>query len=174
MKPLSVAANSTRSIAQSSSPLILAIEDSDEDYEVLRRSFRQSAIVTRLHRCQTGKQALEYLERYVRSNETDPAAIPALILLDLNLPGIDGRRVLETIKQDPVWRYIPTLILTTSSFAKDVEECYRLGANSYILKAIDLQQFKESIAIAIDFWLDVAELPRIADVIRSSSNSKKN
>jgi len=174
MNSPSFALNSTRSSVQPLPPLILTIEDSDEDYEVLRRSFRQSAIATRLHRCQTGKQALEYLDRYVRSNQTDPAAIPALILLDLNLPGIDGRRVLETVKQDPVWRYIPTLVLTTSSFAKDVEECYRLGANSYILKAIDLQRFKESIAIAIDFWLDVAELPQMADVIRSNINSKKN
>ena len=174
MNSPSIASNSTRSSTQSSSPLVLAIEDSDEDYEVLRRSFHQSAVATRLHRCQTGKQALEYLDRYVRSNETDPAAIPALILLDLNLPGIDGRRVLETIKQDPVWRYIPTLILTTSSFAQDVAECYRLGANSYILKAIDLQRFKESISVAIDFWLDVAKLPQIGDVIRASSNSKEN
>lgn len=148
-------------------PLVLAIEDSDEDYEALRRSCVQSPISTRLHRCRTGKEALEYLESLRRNKPIDPHRIPSLIMLDLNLPGIDGRRVLEKIKQDPVWQYIPTIVLTTSNYAKDIEECYRLGANSYLVKAFDLRQFKETIHVTIEFWLDIARLPQVADVLRA-------
>jgi DNA-binding NarL/FixJ family response regulator len=70
-----------------------------------------------------------------------------------------------------VWQYIPTLVLTTSNYVKDIEECYRLGANSYLLKAIDLQQFKKSIHTTIEFWLDIAKLPKIADVVRAQSQN---
>ena len=150
------------------SPIVLVIEDSDEDYEVLKRAFARSPISTRLQRFPTGKQALDYLDRSVRKTAI-ATNIPAFILLDLNLPGIDGRKVLETIKQDPVWKYIPTIVLTTSDYGKDIEECYRLGANSYLVKAIDLQQFKKSIHTTIEFWLDIVQLPAIADVIRAQA-----
>jgi CheY-like chemotaxis protein len=159
--------DSTFPINEPSVPLVLAIEDSDEDYEALRRSCVQSPIPTRLHRCKTGKEALEYLESLRQSNTIDPHRIPALIVLDLNLPGIDGRRVLAQINQDPVWRYIPTIVLTTSNYAKDIEECYYLGANSYLVKAFDLQQFKKTIHITLEFWLDVARLPQVADLLRA-------
>ena len=151
-------------------PLVLVVEDSDEDYEVLKRAFERSPISTRLHRCPTGQQALDYLDRSVRKTAI-ATNIPAFILLDLNLPGIDGRKVLARIKQDPVWKYIPTIVLTTSDYGKDIEECYRLGANSYLVKAIDLQQFKKSIHTTIEFWLDIVQLPAIADVIRAQANN---
>ena len=166
MNSLSASSDSITITSELSLPLVLVIEDSDEDYEALSRSFKQSPIPTRLHRCQTGKQALECLERCVRKPTAGATTIPAIILLDLNLPGIDGRRVLEQIKQDPIWKYIPTIVLTTSNYAKDIEECYRLGANSYLIKAIDLQQFKKTIHITIEFWLDIAKLPQVANIIR--------
>jgi CheY-like chemotaxis protein len=153
--------------SEPSVPLIMAIEDSDEDYEALRRSLVQSPIPTRLHRCQTGKEALEYLESLRQAKPIDPNRIPALIVLDLNLPGIDGRRVLEQIERDAVWRFIPTIVLTTSNYAKDIEECYRLGANSYVLKAIDLQQFRRTIHVTIEFWLEIAKLPPVVELLRS-------
>jgi CheY-like chemotaxis protein len=148
-------------------PLIMAIEDSDEDYEALRRSLVQSQIPTRLCRCHTGKEALAYLDSLRQAKTLDPTRIPALIMLDLNLPGIDGRRVIEQIARDPIWQYIPTIVLTTSNYAKDIEECYRLGANSYLVKAFDLQQFKRTIHVTIEFWLDIAKLPQVADLLRS-------
>ncbi len=167
----STTARSSQLPTQPVPPLVLVIEDSDEDYEALRRAFERSPIPTRLHRCHTGKQALDYLAASVQSSSATATTIPAFILLDLNLPGIDGRQVLEIIKQDPVWQYIPTIVLTTSNYGKDIEECYRLGANSYLLKAIDLQQFKKSIHTTIEFWLDIAKLPKIADVIRMQSQN---
>jgi CheY-like chemotaxis protein len=171
MNSSTTAARSSQLHSQPVPPLVLVIEDSDEDYEALRRAFKQSPIPTRLHRCHTGKQALDYLAVSVQTTTACAINIPALILLDLNLPGIDGRKVLETLKQDPVWQYIPTLVLTTSNYVKDIEECYRLGANSYLLKAIDLQQFKKSIHTTIEFWLDIAKLPKIADVVRVQSQN---
>ena len=171
MNSSTTAARSSQLHSQLVPPLVLVIEDSDEDYEALRRAFQQSPIPKRLHRCHTGKQALDYLDRSVQPTTTSATTIPAFILLDLNLPGIDGRQVLKTIKQDPVWQYIPTIVLTTSNYGKDIEECYRLGANSYLLKALDLQQFKKSIHTTIEFWLNIAKLPKIADVIRAQSQN---
>lgn len=163
---MNVSANSSQPHGRTTPPLVLVIEDSEEDYEALRRAFRQSPIATRLHRCETGTQALAYLELAMR----EPANVPAFILLDLNLPGIDGRRVLEIIKQDPVFQYIPTIVLTTSAYAQDIQECYRLGANSYILKAIDLHRFNESILMTIDFWLNISQLPDSNSIIRPKVN----
>ncbi len=171
MNSSTTAARSSQLSTQPVPPLVLVIEDSDEDYEALRRAFDRSPILTRLHRCHTGQQALDYLTVSVQSSSARATTIPAFILLDLNLPGIDGRQVLKTIKQDPVWQYIPTIVLTTSNYGKDIEECYRLGANSYLLKALDLQQFKKSIHTTIEFWLDIAKLPKIADVIRMQSQN---
>ena len=168
MDSSTAAASSSRLPDRPLLPLVLSIEDSDEDYEVLKRAFARSPIATRLHRFPTGKQALDYLNHSVRTTAIE-TNIPAFILLDLNLPGIDGRKVLETIKQDPVWKYIPTIVLTTSDYGKDIEECYRLGANSYLVKAIDLQQFKKLIHTTIEFWIDLVQLPAIADVIRAQA-----
>lgn len=140
-------------------PLVLVVEDSNEDYEALRRALRQSSIKTQLQRCETGSLALEYLEQCLLSEQGYPTGIPSLILLDLNLPGIDGRRVLQTIKENPRLQYLPVVVLTTSSYSKDIEECYRLGANGYVVKAMDVQRFKESIQVLIQYWLNTVTLP---------------
>jgi len=136
-------------------PLVLVIEDSNEDYEALNRAFRQSSIKTTLHRGKTGQQALEYLEQCILAK---PTSLPAFILLDLNLPGIDGLSVLQTIKQDPRLQSIPVIILTTSNYAKDIEECYRSGANSYVIKVMDVQRFKQSMQTLIEYWLHTVTL----------------
>jgi CheY-like chemotaxis protein len=140
-------------------PIVLVVEDSNEDYEALRRSFRQSSIKTHLQRCETGRHALEYLEQCLLSEQGYSTSIPSLILLDLNLPGIDGRRVLQTIKEDSRLQHLPVVVLTTSSYSKDIEECYRLGANGYVVKAMDVQRFKESMHVLIQYWLNTVTLP---------------
>jgi two-component system response regulator len=83
-----------------------------------------------------------------------------LILLDLNLPGTDGREVLEEIKNDPKLRTIPVIVLTTSSDGEDIEKCYRAGANSYIQKPVDLDGFFAAIQRLKNFWFEVALLPK--------------
>ena len=84
---------------------------------------------------------------------------PSLILLDLNLPGTDGREVLRRIKQDDSLKLIPIVVFTTSNNPKDIEVCYRYGVNSYIVKPIDFAQLKRDIQILVDYWFEVATLP---------------
>jgi CheY-like chemotaxis protein len=148
--------------------VILVVEDSHEDYEALRRCFRHSAVGgasvvqnrVKLERCETGKEALDYLDRCIAAAEPDRSpAIPDLILLDLNLPGINGHRVLQSIKQNPQLKHIPTVVLTTSNNPRDIEDCYRLGSNSYLLKAMEFKRFKQTIDTTIAYWFDTVILP---------------
>ncbi|MGH9661978.1 MAG: response regulator [Bryobacteraceae bacterium] len=137
-------------------PAILAVEDSIEDFEALVRVLRRSGVSGPIARCVDGDDALDYLHR--RGRYID-AGRPVVVLLDLNLPGTDGREVLEEVKADPELRRTPVIVLTTSSDARDVEACYQAGANSYMVKPVDLEGFAESMTRMKRFWLDVAVLP---------------
>jgi len=137
--------------------LILIVEDSDIDYETTIRAFKKSNMINPVQRCEDGEEALDYL--YQR-NQYSASSRPDLILLDLNLPGTDGREVLEEIKQDPNLKTIPVIVLTTSSDARDINKCYQAGANSYINKPVDLKGFFEAIKRLRDFWFEVAILPK--------------
>jgi CheY-like chemotaxis protein len=139
---------------------ILLVEDSPEDYEATERAFRRSGLKNPIHRCADGDEALDYLFR--RGAFADPARSPrpGIILLDLNLPGTDGREVLETVKGDEVLRQIPVIVLTTSSDERDVQACYLAGANSYIQKPVDLEGFMKAIERLHDYWFEVVILPR--------------
>lgn len=86
-------------------------------------------------------------------------SIPSIILLDLNLPGTDGRKVLEEIKQDEKLKTIPVIVFTTSSNPKDIETCYRFGVNSYILKPMSVQKSKHVMQSIVDYWLSIVVLP---------------
>jgi CheY-like chemotaxis protein len=110
-------------------------------------------------RCVDGDDALDRL--FQRGMYSAPATlpIPSLILLDLNLPATDGREVLEMIKRDETLKSIPVVILTTSSNPKDIEECYRNGANSYLLKPVNLQQFTHQLKLMYDYWFNAVLLP---------------
>jgi CheY-like chemotaxis protein len=116
-----------------------------------------------VHRCTTGDQALNYL--YRREEYTDAALAPRpnLILLDLNLPGTDGRALLAVIKDDEDLRAIPVIVLTTSSNPKDIATCYQRGANSYLIKPVDYARFKQSLQTLVDYWFRVAVLPGQVD-----------
>jgi CheY-like chemotaxis protein len=143
----------------SCSPVVLVIEDSDEDYEALRRALGQSSVKMQLHRCLTGQSAIDYLENSILAENTPTIPMPALILLDLNLPGMNGHRVLQAIKQNPRLQHFPTVILTTSNNPKDVEACYRSGANGYVCKAMDWKEFKVSMQTFVRYWLEIIILP---------------
>ncbi len=147
-----------------SRPLVLIIENDDNDYQVIHNSFQRSPIAPRLHRCQTGTQALDYLERAVRSNP-DRTDIPVLILLDLNVPDIEGCQVLKSIKEDPILHFIPAVILTRSERPKDIQKCYNLGVGGYVLKSIDLAQFEESVVVVSEFWLQRVILPEFTTIL---------
>jgi CheY-like chemotaxis protein len=140
---------------------ILLVEDSPEDFETTERAFRRSGLKNPIYRCVDGDEALEFLHRRGRYAEPDKAPRPGVILLDLNLPGTDGREVLAEIKKDPNLQKIPVIVLTTSKDERDVEACYRFGANSYIQKPVDIDGFMKAIERLNDYWFEVVILPRV-------------
>lgn len=134
---------------------ILVVEDSDEDYAALQRAFKQEAAVV-LHRCARAEEALDYLHR--RGTHAQSPR-PALILLDLNLPGLDGRTVLQQIKQHEGLKTIPVIVLTTSSNPRDILECYQHGANSYQTKIVNYPAFRTALQQMLGYWFGTATLP---------------
>ena len=143
----------------SSSQTILIVEDSDEDYEVTERALRDSNLANPLARCEDGQETLDYLYGEGQyANDSSPK--PGIILLDLNMPGIDGRKVLKKIKADANLKEIPVVVLTTSSDERDIEECYQMGANTYIAKPVDMDSFMQAIKQLKEYWFEIAILPK--------------
>jgi CheY-like chemotaxis protein len=139
---------------------ILVVEDSDEQFTAVTRAFRKSDITNPVARCTDGDEALDFLFRtgaYAGPGERPPR--PAVILLDLNLPGTDGRDVLERIKADPELRTIPVVVLTTSSSPGDIQYCYRGGASSYIIKPIRFDEFLKTVRTLKEYWFETVALP---------------
>lgn len=152
------------------SPYLLVVEDSDEDFGALQRTLAKHCDKqVPVTRCLDGDDALDFLHRrgdYAPSNgpsngpsNSPSEQPPSLIMLDLNLPGTDGREVLRELKQDPTLKTIPVVVFTTSSDPKDIETCYRYGVNSYLVKPMDVGQLKTSICVLVTYWFEVAMLP---------------
>ena len=137
---------------------ILLVEDSPEDFETTRRAFRRAGLRNPMLHCATGDDALDFLHRRGRYTAAT-APRPGIILLDLNLPGTDGRTVLAEIKAAADLSEIPVVVLTTSADRRDVEACYQAGANSYIQKPVNLDAFMAAIQRLYDYWFDVVILP---------------
>ncbi|PAY18362.1 two-component system response regulator [Rhodopirellula sp. SM50] len=142
---------------------ILIVEDSPEDFEATVRALKSSGLRNSLYRCSDGDEALDYLHRRGDYASPDSAPRPGIILLDLNLPGTDGREVLEEIKQDSELKKIPVVVLTTSTDERDIEACYEFGANSYIQKPVDLAGFVNAIQRLKDYWFQIVVFPKTDD-----------
>jgi CheY-like chemotaxis protein len=139
---------------------ILLVEDSPEDAEATLRSFKKSGVANPIYHCSDGDDALDYLHQRGRYAEIGSAPRPSVILLDLNMPGTDGREVLADIKQDEHLQKIPVVVLTTSSDERDIEKCYQIGANSYIRKPVDLEGFMRAIQLLKHYWFEIVVLPK--------------
>ena len=141
------------------SQLILVVEDSDEHFEAVRRAFARTGIRNPLRRYADGDEALDYLFR--RGGHTDDSAWvrPAVVLLDLNLPGTDGREVLDQMKADPGLRSLPVVVVSTSSSPTDVEQSYRSGASGYIVKPVRFDDFLTAVGSLKSYWFDTVALP---------------
>ena len=139
---------------------ILLVEDSPEDYEATVRAFKRSGLRNPIVRCEDGDDALDYLFRRGAYASPDQAPRPGVILLDLNLPGTDGREVLQEIKRNDQLRHIPVIVLTTSTDERDVDACYQAGANSYIQKPVDMDGFIRAIERLNGYWFEVVVLPK--------------
>ena len=145
----------------SASQTVLIVEDSDDDYEMTEMALRESNLANPLARCENGQDALDYLYREGDYADSSPPR-PGVILLDLNMPGVDGRRVLEKIKSDDALKDIPVVVLTTSSDGRDIDDCYKIGANTYIQKPVDLENFMQAIRRLKEYWFEIAILPKMA------------
>ncbi|MFF3448630.1 response regulator [Streptomyces sp. NPDC002667] len=136
---------------------VLLVEDDPGDELMTREAFEDNKIGNTLHVVRDGEEALDFL--YRRGAHTD-APQPDLILLDLNLPKYDGRQVLEKIKSDPALSHIPVVVLTTSAAEEDILRSYKLHANAYVTKPVDLDQFIAAVRQIDDFFVQVVRLPR--------------
>lgn len=149
---------------------LLVIEDSDEDFATFERVIRKSSLFQQIYRCTNGDDALDFLRQTGDYTDSDNAPRPGMILLDLNLPGTDGREVLEEIKQDAILKVIPVVVFTTSDNPRDVAGCYQCGANGYVVKPIDLKKLTKIVQVIIDYWFEANTPPSLAGD-RSGTNS---
>jgi len=136
---------------------VLLVEDDPGDELMTREAFEDNKIGNTLHVARDGEEALDFL--YRRGAHADAPSVD-LILLDLNLPKYDGRQVLEQIKSDPDLTHVPVVILTTSSSEEDILRSYKLHANAYVTKPVDVNQFISAVRQIDDFFLTVVRLPR--------------
>jgi len=139
---------------------ILLIEDSPDDFEATERSFEKAGLSNPLHWCSNGQDALDYLQQRGKYADVSGVERPSLILLDLNMPGLDGRALLEIVKQDKDLRRIPVVVLTTSNDARDIDRCYELGASTYIQKPVDFDGLIRVATVIRDYWFGIALLPK--------------
>ncbi|MBC7893122.1 MAG: response regulator [Sphingobacteriaceae bacterium] len=134
-------------------PLIFVAEDDPDDCEILKEAFRDVIQETRFRFFENGQKLLEHLRTL------DQRTFPAFILLDLNMPVMNGFEALGVIKSDPLLRVIPVLVLTTSSSTGDIWKSYQLGTNSYFTKPRSFEGFTELARAIETYWLDSARLP---------------
>jgi two-component system response regulator len=132
---------------------ILIVEDSEDDFDATRRAFTKANLRNPIRRAESGEAALTYLT--TKTNER-----PGLILLDLNMPGMDGRQTLKAIKQNTSLKQIPVVVLTTSDDERDISACYELGANTYIQKPVDFDGLIGAIQRLKEYWFEFALLPK--------------
>lgn len=135
---------------------ILLVEDSLGDIELTRQALAAGKIRNKLDVATDGEEALNYL---FNRGEYQNAQRPDIILLDLNLPKIDGREVLKTVKESPLLKDIPILILSSSEAASDIQQSYDLHANCFITKPIQLENFLEVVKMIESFWIGIVRLP---------------
>lgn len=135
---------------------ILLVEDSPGDVRLTREALRDAKIANHLHVVSDGEEAIAFLRRDGRYGA---APTPDLVLLDLNLPKKDGREVLAEVKNDPLLKRIPVVVLTTSQAERDIVQSYELHANCYVTKPVDLDQFVDVVRSVQDFWFTIVKLP---------------
>jgi len=138
---------------------ILLVDDNEGDVLLTKEALEEAKIVNRISVAYDGVQALRFLKKEPPFMDRDS---PDLILLDINLPRMDGTEVLGIIKSDPELKRIPVIMLTTSSSEKDIITSYNNYANCYITKPVDLERFMDVVRTIEDFWISIVKLPKTA------------
>ena len=136
---------------------VLLVEDNPGDVRLTQEALKDEAAINNITVVEDGEQALAFLRR---EGEHADARRPDLILLDLNLPKMDGREVLAEIKSDPDLKRVPVVVLTTSQAERDILESYNLHANSYITKPVDHEQFSTVLKTVQAYWRAISRLPQ--------------
>ena len=139
---------------------MLVVDDNPADIDLMRETLREGRLMNRIHACGDGLQALQFLRR---EGEFGAAPRPDMILLDLNMPRMDGREFLAEIKGDPTLRRIPVVVLTTSKADEDVYRSYDLGVNSYIVKPVTFEALVDILQTLEKYWFEIVELPPVRE-----------
>lgn len=138
---------------------ILLAEDDEDDHFLILEAMHESKLANDIRWVRNGEELLSYLRREGRYSPPDQSPTPGLILLDLNMPRMDGREALKEIKSDPALRKIPIVVLTTSRSDEDVLRSYDLGVNSFVRKPVQFSELVEVIKIIGKYWLQIVMLP---------------
>lgn len=141
-------------------PVTIVIADDDlDDCLLMREALEENGLVSGIRFVGDGEELLQYLRRQGRYTESKDVPCPALILLDLNMPRMDGREALVEIKSDTRLRHIPVIVLTTSATDEDIIRSYALGANSFIVKPVTFAALVQVMKSVIHYWLTTVKLP---------------
>ena len=144
-----------------SMPVVLVADDSITDRKLTVEAFKQAHLTNPIHEVKDGEELMDYLLRRARYAGADSAARPVLILLDLNMPRKNGLEALNEIKNCPDLKGIPVILLTTSAAERDIASSYDLGANSYITKPLNFDDFLGVVKQLGEYWLELVSLPRV-------------
>jgi CheY-like chemotaxis protein len=140
-------------------PIVLLAEDSPAEQRLAQRALAHSPLHCDLRLVSDGKEAMDYLLHRPPYEQAELAPRPHLLLLDLNMPKLDGRQVLREIKSNPELATIPVVVLTTSKQEQDILQSYHLGCNSFINKPVDVHEFFDMMRKLSRYWLDLVLLP---------------
>lgn len=135
---------------------ILIAEDDADDRFLLQTVFEEKNFTERVHFVENGVELIDYLDKIA---QTKPYVFPKIILLDLNMPKKDGREALKEIKQHPLYRKIPVIVFTTTKSEHEINRCYELGANTYIVKPVSFDKLIKVMEDLREYWLNTASIP---------------
>lgn len=140
---------------------ILLVEDDDGHARLIERNLRKVSLINPIERVPDGQEALDYLHNEGRFTDREKYLRPQLVLLDINLPRVDGIEVLERIKRHPTLRAVPVIMLTSTDTQAEVDRCYHAGANGYVSKPVSIASLGEKLS-RLGLFLEIVELPQIA------------
>lgn len=142
--------------------VILLVEDREDDVTLIRRAFRQAYLNNPLYIVRDGEQGVAYLKGTGPYSSRDEYPLPDLILLDLKMPRMDGFEFLQWLREEPGINRIPVIVLTSSDQLRDVNRAYALGANSFLVKPTDFQNYINLSKLVNEYWMRTAKLPEAA------------
>jgi CheY-like chemotaxis protein len=147
-------------VSDSHNAIVILMADDDEDDRMLTAdALQDSKLANTFTTVNDGEELMDYLHRRGKYAPPAIAPRPGLVLLDLNMPKMDGREALREMKSDPELRSIPVVVLTTSKAEEDIERTYNLGANSFIVKPVTFETLAESLRVLTEYWFEVVRLP---------------